>query len=104
MRQPAVEIAQPLAQLTTGNLQLLHLVLQCGALNSEDGRSSMSAAHNTIRVVKDACDVLPFDVPQRVHAQEGNRRRGLQILEVHPQLTPRRQYHSALNQVLQLSN
>src|SRR5882724_6298843 len=104
MRQPAVETAQSLAQLAPGNLQLLHLVLQGGALNSEDGRGPVSATHDSVRIVKYAGNVLPFDVPKRVRACKGNKRRGMQLLQVNPQLRPRRQNYSALNQVLELSN
>src|SRR5882762_9082696 len=98
------EIARPRVELTAGNLQLLHLVLERGALDAKDRRGSVDAAHNALCVVQDAGDMFPLDVPERVQARERRRRTGVQLRQVDTQLGSRRQDDTALNKILQLAD
>src|SRR5438093_7839561 len=103
--RPGGTAATRRALLGPGDVELFHLLLQSGTLHSQTGRGPLRTAHYPSGFMEDAEDVLPFGVGQ-CDRLPGRRLslggRGLQVAEVDPERSARRENDRAFDDILHL--
>src|ERR1035438_5127030 len=91
--------------ISASDAQPAHLVLQRGPLESEALCRSTFAGYSSGRAFQSIEDRLPFSLLEGLGCRNnGAASRSVQLRSRHIQFVPLREYHAALNKVLQLAD